>query len=79
MQMSEETAVRLLRTRLARHGVNLPESEVASVLVACRAQGWKFTARDPDTDMLDSVRVGFAEDSEITSVETLWRRLWDHA
>jgi hypothetical protein len=79
MQMSEETAVRLLRTRLARHGVNLPESEVAAVLVACRAQGWKFTARDPDTDMLDSVKAIYGPDSEITSTETLWRRMWDHA
>lgn len=79
MQMTEATAVHLLQTRLARHQVNLTKEQVASVLTACRAQGWKFTSRDPDTDMLDSVRVTYAEDSEITSTETLWRRMWDHA
>ena len=79
MQLSEGAAVELLFTRLAKFGVKMARSDILAMLTLCRAQGWKFTARDPDTDMLDAASVTFGADSGVSSKETFWRRMWDQA
>ena len=78
--MSEQKAVELLRSRLAKFEIRISEQQALQLLVLCRAQGWKFTAHDADNDMIRATEnVKFAEGSDPHTVELLWKKLWDAA
>ena len=79
-QITEEKAMKLVQTRLAKFQVKLTDDDVRAFLTLCLAQGWKFTARDPSNSMLQAAPgVKFAAGSEPHTTEALWAQMWERA
>lgn len=79
-QLPEDKAVRLLQSRLAKFQLKLSDEDAHAFLVLLRAQGWKLTAREATTDMLDRVNgAKFGPGSEYHTSDLIWQNMWDQA